>query len=389
METTGFSISKKQLKLVRNMKDFGDQYFQEQDIAQWNKEGGVPEEVMRTYQNSEFGCLGLPEWCGGVPCTVLTHVLLVEEMSRSAGAALPFPAHWFSFSLIERIASRELQEKLFLIYRETARVGFSVALSESHSGSDNLSVETYTQIAEDTLILNGRKMFVGDGQYAPFVLATAAEHDQKQQDEDKASVNFLLFPKDTQGVLIYPLNKLGQRIIPACAMSFEDVELDPTCIVGNREENRKNLFFSFELGRITVCAASVGMAQAALEDAAAYAADRYAFGKAIGEFQQIELMLTEMEIALMNMRNMLYCTAQKIDNGVDAKLDLFLLKKFVPAAATEIASNALQIFAGIGYTDQTRVGRIWTDCRGNQINEGTDQIMARNAGREILKKYKS
>jgi len=124
-----------------------------------------------------------------------------------------------------------------------------------------------------------------------------------------------------------------------------------------------------------------------MEDAAAYAGQRVAFGQTIGKFQQIQQKLTDMEVKIQNMRNLLYKTAWELDNGISVQLNSALVKRYIPNAALEVCSDALQIFGGLGYTTETRVSRLWQDSRGNQIAGGTDEIMVYIAGRQILKKY--
>ena len=125
-----------------------------------------------------------------------------------------------------------------------------------------------------------------------------------------------------------------------------------------------------------------------MEDAVAHARSRKAFGVQIGRFQQIEQMLTDMEVSIYNMSSMLYRAALAVDNGgPDERLSVALMKRYVPDAATEVASSAMQILGGMGYTEGARVSQLWQDCRGNQIAEGTDQIMVYIASPLIMEKY--
>ena len=104
--------------------------------------------------------------------------------------------------------------------------------------------------------------------------------------------------------------------------------------------------------------------------------------------QQVGAMLTDMEVKVRTMRLLLYQTLSEFDAGKPgSRLSTALLKRYVPRAATEVASDALQIFGGIGYTDVTRVSRIWRDCRGNQIAEGTDEVMVRIATKRVIGQY--
>ena len=124
-----------------------------------------------------------------------------------------------------------------------------------------------------------------------------------------------------------------------------------------------------------------------MEDAVEWARSREAFGERVSDFQQIQQMLTDMEVRLTNMRNLVYQAAWEYDNASHDRLTVALMKRYVPAAATQVASDAMQILGGRGYTREKRVAAIWQDCRGFQIAEGTDQVMVRIASPLIMRKY--
>ena len=128
----------------------------------------------------------------------------------------------------------------------------------------------------------------------------------------------------------------------------------------------------------------------AMDDAVAHARSRKAFGVQVGRFQQIETLLTDMEVRLRNMRSMVYRAAWSIDAADETeRLDVALMKRYVPEASVQVASDAMQILGGPGYTEGSRVSRIWEDCRGNQIAEGTDQVMVYIAAPLIIEHYRS
>lgn len=186
---------------------------------------------------------------------------------------------------------------------------------------------------------------------------------------------------------MYPVQKIGQSILPFSTVVFENVRLDEPYRLHGKQAGFPQLFHLFEIGRLFSCATALGLAQAAMEDAVAYARTRTAFGTQIANFQQIEQMLTDMEVKLDNMRNSVYKNAWKLDRGCGDRLGVALMKRYVPEAATEVASDAMQIFGGRGYTRNERVSSIWQDCRGFQMAEGTDQIMVYVAAPLIMEKY--
>ena len=196
-----------------------------------------------------------------------------------------------------------------------------------------------------------------------------------------------LIPTDAPGLSTVPLDKIGQQIIPFVDVFFDEVRLTDDMRLGKEGEGFLLLMKNFEIERCLVAAQSLGLAQACMDDAAAYANERYAFGKPIGWNPMIQDMLAEMETILENSRNMLYKTLWQLDQGESVRTEAALLKRYATVGCTKVADMALEIFAALGYTTATRVGRIWTDLRGNQLAGGTVEIMSYIAGRQILKRY--
>ena len=204
------------------------------------------------------------------------------------------------------------------------------------------------------------------------------------------SLSFWLVPRNVPGINAVPISKIGQSMLPFALISFDDVELSPEWRLDANEGGFQQLFHLLEYGRVLLCASSLGMAQAAMDDAVAHARSRKAFGVQVGRFQQIETLLTDMEVRLRNMRSMVYRAAWSIDAADETeRLDVALMKRYVPEASVQVASDAMQILGGLGYTEGSRVSRIWEDCRGNQIAEGTDQVMVYIAAPLIMEHYRS
>lgn len=175
--------------------------------------------------------------------------------------------------------------------------------------------------------------------------------------------------------------------MPFCEVYFDDVKVTEDMRVGKEGEGFKNLMKNFEMERCLIVAQCLGCAQAAMDDAAAYVSERQTFGKPIASNQLIMLKLTEMETALQNTRNLLYKTLWKMDQGESIRIDSALLKRYGAQQCTMVADEAIQIYGGLGYTDEVRLGRIQADIRGMRIAGGTDEIMVYIAGRQLAKQY--
>lgn len=383
-----FQMTERQQELVESFRTFAQKNFSTEKTRQWQRDQGLPDDVCKNfvqeyYRQKEF-CRNTGEKNGNV---LLEQTLITEELSRVAGTALPFSNDLMNMQMLQELGDKKCVEPLMAAYRESGRLTFSLAVSEPTAGSDTMSMKTNVRTQDGKLLLNGRKTFVVNGEYAPKILVAAIDGDKSSG--EKRVLSFWLIPRDLPGFVAFPINKIGQRILPFSDLVFNDVELDPSYrLVGKQMEGFHQLFHLLEKGRVLACAASLGLARAAMEDAVEHAKERTAFGHPIGDFQQIEQMLVDMEVKIVNMRNLTYEAALQMDSESDnRRLSVALMKRYVPAAATEVASDALQILGGRGYTENERVSWIWQDCRGNQIAEGTDQIMVRIAAPLVKQKY--
>ena len=288
-----FRLSDDERELVSEVRQFCERYFDEASVAQWRRDGGLPDEVVKAFVNLDFKGFGVIHRRGHEFYDLFAQVLVLEELSRASGAALPFHTDFLQ----------------------------------------------------------------------------------------------LLIPRDLEGIRVVPEDKIGQSMLPFASILFDNVVLDESYRLRGDAKGFSQLFKFFEFGRVFVCATALGQAQAAMEDAVRWAQARSAFGASIASFQQIQQMLTDMEVKLANMRNLVYQAAWEFDRGEHDRLTVAMMKRYVPATATEVASDAMQILGGRGYTSQERVSSIWQDCRGFQIAEGTDQIMVHIAAPLIMKKY--
>jgi alkylation response protein AidB-like acyl-CoA dehydrogenase len=189
---------------------------------------------------------------------------------------------------------------------------------------------------------------------------------------------------------MYPIGKIGQSVLPFSDVILDDVVLEESYRLHGRSSGFPQLFHLLESGRLFVCATCLGLAEAAMQDAVFYARERKAFGERIADFQLIQQKIVDMQVKIDNMRNLTYKAAmmlERADAVLDARLEVALAKRYIPRTATEVASEAMQILGGRGYTVNKRVSSIWEDCRGFQISEGTDEIMVRIAAPLIFDEY--
>ena len=382
-----FNLSSEQKKLVASFRAFGTEVFTPDHVSQWCKDQGLPDDVMKRFVDTYYKFAD-KESTSAAGLSLLDQALIIEELSRCAGATLPFQNDLFNLQIVDALSEAGNVDSAVADYRETGRLMFALAISEPDGGSDVMSMKTSTRTLDGKIVLNGRKSYVNNGEYAPYIVVAAIDADA-QTDDSYPALALWLVPRNLKGIAAVPIDKIGQDMLPFASLSFQDVELKPEYRISAEHGDFRRLFQMLEYGRVLLCASSLGMAQAAMEDACAHARSRKAFGVQVGRFQQIETMLTDMELRLTNMRSILYRAAWAVDKGdSERRLAVALMKRYIPETSVEVASDAMQSLGGLGYTESSRTCRVWRDCRGNQIAEGTDQIMVYIAAPLIVEKYR-
>ncbi|MDD7368423.1 MAG: acyl-CoA dehydrogenase family protein [Berryella intestinalis] len=380
-----FSLTDEQELLLESVREFCERYFTEAVIKDMYENHTMPDEIAEAYRDAGFGLMGIPEEYGGIPADKQTLGLMIEELYHSSGCNHILYQNSLTMLDIVEFGTPEQIQMCVDAYMETGWPLCSLAISEPGAGSDNRSMTCTAKKQEDgTYVLNGQKTWVTMGERLPYTIVVAKDEDPSREN---GSMSLWLIKTDRPGVSTASLHKIGQQCIPFCEMYFDDVVLTEEDRVGAPGDGFKLLMKNFEIERAFLVAEQLGLAQAALEDAAVYANQRLAFGKPIANFQMTQEKLTEMEIRVQNTRNMLYKTLWELDNDIPVQLDSALLKRYGCTELFNVADMALSIFGGIGYTTEVRIGRIWADMRGNMFGGGTPEIMAYIAGRQVAKKY--
>ena len=259
---------------------------------------------------------------------------------------------------------------------------FTLGFTEPQAGSDSAAMATTATKRDGKVYINGNKTFNTSADRAPYMLCVCRSGVNESPYKD---FSMYLFPMDRPGVAIEKLDKIGNNMCGTYEVHLDDVECEESDLVGEECKGFYQLMKNFEVERLTICAANVGMARCAYDEALRYAAQRMQFGKIIGSFQLVQEKLVDMRIKIENMQNLLYKTAWKKDNGESIMIDSSLVKRYTGQAAFEVIDDAMQIMGGIGYTHDCRISRLWRDQRVYRIMAGTEEIMVHTAGRALIK----
>lgn len=351
-------------------------YFRECD-----KNHEYPTKAAEAMIEAGFCNLGIPEEYGGLPCDVMTSILIYEEVHALGWPALTWINQALAVDDMLSFGTKEQQEKVMKLALK-GRKPFTLGFTEPQSGSDSSAVATSAVRKDGKIYINGHKMFNTGGNVAPYMLCLARDGVEESPYKD-CSLYFI--PMDKPGVTIKPMEKIGLHMMDTCEVYLDNVEIEEKDLCGTKGKGFIHLMQNFEVERLFTCACNVGMARCAYSDALRYTNQRVQFGKTIGSFQLIQEKITDMAIKIENMQNMVrHCTWKK-DHGMDIAIDASLAKRYTGKAAFEVIDDAMQIMGGIGYTEGSRIARLWRDQRVYRIFAGTEEIMVHTAGRAIIK----
>ena len=340
-----------------------------------------PDQAVEALVEAGFASLGIPEELGGTPTDILTQIMVAEEAH-----ALGYPSLcWINFSTevddILSFGNKEQQEKV-ISYALQGKKPFTLGFTEPQAGSDSAAMSTTATKRDGKVYINGNKTFNTSADRAPYMLCVCRSGINENPYKD---FSMYLFPMDAPCVTIEKLSIVGNNMCGTYEVHLDNVECEESDLVGEECKGFYQLMKNFEVERLTICAANVGMARCAYDEALRYAAQREQFGKPIGTFQLIQEKLVDMRIKIENMQNLLYKTAWKKMQGESIMIDSSLVKRYTGKAAFEVIDDAMQIMGGIGYTDDCRISRLWRDQRVYRIMAGTEEIMVHTAGRAIVK----
>ena len=384
-----FDFTSDQELFFESAKEYAEMYFTPELIKQYYEvDHHISLEAAMTFRELGFMHLGLPEEVGGIPCSKLTLVALMEKLHEYTSCVLPFQTDFNSIMDVIEFGNKEQQQKIMDVVNNVESTSVAVtAISEPGAGSDNNAMTCVTKKQPDgTYILNGQKTWVTLAHLSVYTIVVAKDEDPAYEN-DKYSL--WMVPNGIEGYTYGGLEKIGQQIVPFVDCFFDNVVLTEDMRLGEPGEGWKLLMKKLEFERCLVVAQALGQAQAVMNEVGPYCSERICFQKPIGHLSAIQQHLVEMETILDNVRTRLYKVTTMLDQGKSTRLESALLKAYACKNLTKVAEHALSIYAGIGYTKEMSAGRIWNDLKGYEFAGGTNEIMDYIAGRQLVKKYKN
>ena len=335
----------------------------------------------------ELGALGVlgitaDEADGGAGLGYLAHVVASEEISRASGSiGISYIAHSnLCVNQIRLNGNTDLRKRYLPKLISGEHVG-ALAMSESGSGSDVVSMKLRADRRGDRFVLNGSKMWITNGDHADIYVIYA----KTNPDGGKRGITAFVVERNTPGFTrAQKLDKLGMRGSGTCELVFENCEIAAENVLGTIDAGVRVLMKGLDYERIVAASASVGLMQAALDIALPYVRERKQFGQPIGEFQLVQGKLAEMMTSLNVSRAYLYTVAAAADRGLPLRKEAASAIMFASEAATRVALDAIQLLGGNGYINEYATGRLLRDAKLYEIGAGTTEIRKMLIGRELV-----
>jgi len=328
--------------------------------------------LMNTHIPAEYGGLGLG---------VLEGCLIAEEIAWGCtGIGTAMEANTLAQCPVIVAGTDEQKRKWLSPLTEEFRLT-AYCVTEPGAGSDVQGIQTMATRHGNDYVLNGSKMWITNGGVADwyFVLAYT-DPAQKYR-----GMSAFIVPRETEGVVVGKKeNNMGQRASDTRAVTFQNIRVPTENRLGEEGDGFRAAMTAFDHSRPVVASAAVGLAQSACDHAVAYARERKTFGVPIYKHQAIGFLIADMACAIQAARLLVWQSAWTIDQGKRNTREAAFAKLFAADTAVRVATDAVQVFGGNGFSKEYPVEKLYRDAKIYQIYEGTSQIQRLIIAKEIF-----
>jgi acyl-CoA dehydrogenase len=377
-----FSLTNEQQALIEKYRDFSDRVIRP-NALKYDKLAEFPWEIVKQAYSDGIMNGPMPKKFGGNGYNIFEGALTSEELGAACiGIGICIDANTLALTPLLLAANEEQQSRFFGQINEEKAVA-AYCLTEPNAGSDVQGIKSTAILHGDKYILNGHKRFITNGEVASFLTVFA------QTDPEKGSRSLTAFvvPSDSPGIEIKPhLEKMGQKASVQNEIIFTDVEVPAINRLGQEGHGFLIAMKTFDRTRTGVAALSLGAAREAYEVSKDWSKNRIQFGKPIAANQAIGFMLADMATQIEAARLLTWNAAWNYDTGTrKASLLSAMSKLYASDIAMDVATNAVQVMGGDGYSTDFGVEKIMRDVKLCQIYEGTNQVQRIVISKAILK----
>jgi short/branched chain acyl-CoA dehydrogenase len=369
-----FDLSPEQEEFRRAVREFAEEVVAPR-AEEMDRKEELPMDVVK--QMGELGLFGVPfpEEYGGQGADFLTFCLAVEELARvdSSIAITLEAAVGLGATPIFRFGTEE-QKQRWLGPMCRGEILGAFGLTEPGGGYDAAATRTSAKLDGGEWVINGSKALITNSGTSISKMVTITAVTGTGEDGEK-EISTIIVPTDTPGFQVgKSYRKIGWRASDTRELSFSDCRVPEENLLGERGKGYSQFLQTLDDGRIAIAALAVGLSRGCLDESLAYAQEREAFGRAIGEFQAIQFKIADMKVAVETARLATYRAAWLKDRGRPYKAEAALAKLYASEVAVTCAREAVQVHGGYGFVEEFPVARYYRDSKVLEIGEGTSEI---------------
>jgi acyl-CoA dehydrogenase len=347
--------------------------------------GHIPPEQLKSLKG-EAQALGLfalnmPAEVGGGGLSTFDMCLVEEQFGQTSDALI---RRVFGQVYPMLMACTPAQREKYLLPTIAGDKICAMAITEPGAGSDAASITTTARLENGQWVINGTKHFISDGDIADYVIVMALTDPEKRA---RGGITLLLVDKDNPGMKVARKQAMmGHRGYGHAELVFDDCRIPEDAVLGQVGGGFKLIMQS--VSEIRLChigARCAGMAQRVLEMMRGHAATRKQFGQPIGDFQMVQQMIADSAIEIYATRSMVLDCARDIDEGLDPRDKVSMIKVYSSEMLGRVADRGIQVFGGYGFSKDLPLERIYRDCRVTRIYDGTSEIHRMLVARSIIK----
>ncbi len=351
-------------------------------IEKWEKTGTIDRFIWEKFGEMGYFGINQPEAYGGLDLDLFYTVIFLEELQRihSGGFAAAMWAHaYLAMTHLKAEGTPALKEKYLPQSIEGKLIG-CLCITEPFAGSDVAGMRTTAVKKGDKYIINGSKTFITNGVYSDYLIVVAKTNPEAKH----KGMSIFLVDRDTPGVSASKLDKLGWRASDTGEISFDEVEIPASNLMGEEGRGFPYVMQHFALERLIMGINAHARAEYAIEYAIKYMAERTAFGKKLEKFQVLRHKIAEMSSKVEINKTFNYVTAKRLNDGEYVVKEASMSKLESTKMADEVVYDCLQILGGYGYMEEYPMARLLRDSRLGPIGGGTSQILCEIIAKMIL-----
>jgi alkylation response protein AidB-like acyl-CoA dehydrogenase len=376
-----FDLTDDQRQILDTVDRLMKRHFSTEEIRRRDRAHVDCHDMMPIFAEAGLLALPFPERYGGLGADRLTVVLVEERLAQHAGIAAVMYGQAVDFGGMSLMTygSEAQRERLIPLVMQ-GKLRFSFALTEPSAGSDAAAAITSATKSRTGWVINGRKIWITMAQDADYLVTMCRT---MPGSKGKIGLSTFLIPRNTPGIHMTRLDKVGNNCMSSWDIGFENVEVPDDALMGEEGGGMRNMMTTLQYSRTGQAALALGLAQAACDSTVKFAREREQFGHRIADFQVIRHKLVDMQMRVDQARLVLYQASWLMQKGRPARRETAQTKVLATEALEYVSGHGMHIQASFGYSTESDIQRYWRDGKLYTFGEGTNELQRDLIAREI------